>query len=265
MPVTLTIIDYPAQPRKSLRVTAPEGLLERLAPKTFRTLNFRLRARRRLHIVFEEWRRLGCLPRVQRPPTSDIRPEDIWFAVVTQLSFHINANAEKLRSFFVEPEGQKNLEVRVEGNWYTVGFRALAERMTLLISENVKDLELRYWVMPAFSTTTNTGRDRLGALYGRYTTVADYENILARLHNLEQLGDEPTRFAQMLRPTLRYMILSVREPTSPDVISLWNRIASRDDMLSGHDFLYGWIAAFCYWNAEGKPRFLQDNEISGYF
>ncbi|KAF5490841.1 Vegetative incompatibility protein HET-E-1 [Colletotrichum fructicola] len=41
-----------------------------------------------------------------------IRPEDIWFAILTQLSFYINASSESLRSLMVEHEGRKKLEIR---------------------------------------------------------------------------------------------------------------------------------------------------------
>ncbi|KAK7422658.1 hypothetical protein QQX98_001446 [Neonectria punicea] len=289
MPITLTIVDHPAQPWKSPRVTTPEALLEQASPKDFKNCER----------IFQSSFPGSALAENYTSPSKNgfvwaayhaysdhhhltIRPEDIWFAIVTQLSFHINANAEKLRSFFVEHEGQKKLEVIVEGNRHTVDFGALAECMTHLISENVKDAELRSWVMPAFSTTTDTDRVVASVLFmgamQKYFSyqmtmtcgipsvtllgeVADYENILARLDKLEQLGDEPTRFAQMLRPILRYMIFSFKEPTSPEVISFWNRIASRDDKLSGYDFLCGWIIAFCYWDAEGKPKFLRDSEI----
>ncbi len=87
-----------------------------------------------------------------------LRPQDIWFAILTQLSFYINAHAEELRSFFVAHEGQKELEIKAAGSTYSADFGAMARRMTELMSANVVDPELRPWIMPAFSTTTETDK-----------------------------------------------------------------------------------------------------------
>ena len=73
-----------------------------------------------------------------------IRPEDIWFAIISQLSFFINAHAEELRHTFVAHEGKKELKVRFEsGNRYSVDFGLFAQLMSRLIEENVVDPELR--------------------------------------------------------------------------------------------------------------------------
>ncbi|KAK3618573.1 hypothetical protein LTR56_024565 [Elasticomyces elasticus] len=73
-----------------------------------------------------------------------IRPEDIWNAVLTQLSFYINAHAEELRGQFVAHEGKKRLEVKYDsGDRYTVDFADFAEKIGYLIEENVVDPELR--------------------------------------------------------------------------------------------------------------------------
>lgn len=36
-----------------------------------------------------------------------LRPEDVWFAILSQLSFYINAHAEELRSLFVAHKGKR--------------------------------------------------------------------------------------------------------------------------------------------------------------
>jgi hypothetical protein len=79
-----------------------------------------------------------------------IRPEDVWFSILTQLGFFVNAHAKDRRSFFVSQEGKK--EPRVDGV-DTLDFGAMAVRMTGLIAKNVVDPELRTWIMPDFSTT----------------------------------------------------------------------------------------------------------------
>lgn len=82
-----------------------------------------------------------------------VRPEDIWFAILTQLSLHVNANAEGLRSFFVAHEGQKELWIRDEGSLDFADFGAMARRMGKLVARHVIDPELRPWIIPTFSTT----------------------------------------------------------------------------------------------------------------
>lgn len=85
-----------------------------------------------------------------------LRPEDIWFAILSQLSFHINAHAEQLRSFFVTHEGREKLEVFDVGTIKTVDFSPLAVRMTKEMDKHVVDPDLRQWVMPDFTTTMDT-------------------------------------------------------------------------------------------------------------
>ncbi|KAL6411671.1 hypothetical protein AUP68_05388 [Ilyonectria robusta] len=290
MPVTLNIVDHPAQPWRYLEVTTPEALLEAISPKDYHDRRSIIRSSisgPNLEANCISPSRNGFIWAAYHAYSGHhhltIRPEDIWFSIVTQISFYINANAEKLRYFFVEHEGQRKLEVKSGGSLHTADFGFLAECMAHLIAQNVKDAELRACVMPSFSTTTDTDRVVASVLFmgavQKYFTyqmtlecgipsvtllgeVADYEDILARLDKLEQLGDEPTYFAKMLRPILRHMILSFREPTNPEVISFWNRIATRDERMSGQDYLSGWITAFCYWSAEGQAQYPYTEEDS---
>ena len=87
-----------------------------------------------------------------------IRPEDVWFAILVQLNFYINAHAEELRSVFVAHEGQEALKVVRIGNRYTVDFGEMAEEMTHLMQEKIVDPDLREWFAPDFSTTTDSDR-----------------------------------------------------------------------------------------------------------
>lgn len=71
-----------------------------------------------------------------------IRPEDVWFAILSQLSMHINKNAEELREFFVAHQGKKQLKIKVAGTIHSVDFGSIARSMSDLIAENVVDPEL---------------------------------------------------------------------------------------------------------------------------
>ncbi|OJJ87170.1 uncharacterized protein ASPGLDRAFT_55651 [Aspergillus glaucus CBS 516.65] len=63
---------------------------------------------------------------------------------------------------FLEPKSidgtQKELEVKEGGNIHTVDFGKLAVHMTDMIEQNVVDPELRTWIMPLFSTTTDSDK-----------------------------------------------------------------------------------------------------------
>ena len=204
-----------------------------------------------------------------------IRPEDIWFSILSQLSFYINAHAEELRDYFVAHEGGKELEVKEVGNIHSVDFGLLAQRMTHLIQENVKDPGLRNWMMPNWTTTTNDDVTvasvlmmgtlqkyfsyKMSLLCGIPSVTllgerADWEDILKRLDRLPELGDEPATFATLLRPVLEHFIASFNPEPSLAVKEFWTKIAHKTGG-SGPFYLSGWITAFCFWDETGKSLY----------
>lgn len=200
-----------------------------------------------------------------------IRPEDVWFAILTQISFFINANAEQLRSFFVAHDGKKELEAIHD----VADFASLSVQMGDIIGKNVLDPGLKDWVLPAFSTTTDCDRVVgsilfMGAMEKFFSykmtvlcglpsvtllgRVEDWENILNRLDKLDLLGDEPRQFATMLRPILRRMVWSFTDPSSTEVTDFWNTIVHEEVEGSGTNHLSGWLTAFCFWDKDGKAK-----------
>lgn len=85
-----------------------------------------------------------------------MRPEDIWFAILTQFSIYIKKHAEELRKKFVAHTGKKELEVKRGDTRYMVDHNYVVEEMAQLIEKNIVDPELRRWVTPAFTTTSKT-------------------------------------------------------------------------------------------------------------
>ncbi len=202
-----------------------------------------------------------------------IRPDDVWFAILTQLSFYINAHAEELRGKFVAHEGKKELVVKYDGTRYTVDYGIFAKEMTQEIEKNIVDPELREWALPAFTTTTDNDLVVASVLlmgvvqkYFDYKLVlfcglpsvtllgekADWELILKRLDKLETFGAEPSRFCALLKPVVSRFVQSFDDPTSEEVIDFWQRIAHLNSGGSGPSYYSGWITAFCFWDKDGK-------------
>ena len=69
-----------------------------------------------------------------------IRPEDVWLAILTQLSSYINAHSEELRGSFVAHEGKKELVIVYEsGNRFTVSWADFAYKIGTMIQDHVVD------------------------------------------------------------------------------------------------------------------------------
>ncbi|MCJ1249912.1 hypothetical protein MMC30_007138 [Trapelia coarctata] len=202
-----------------------------------------------------------------------IRPEDVWFAILTQLSVYINAHSEELRGKFVPFEGQEELTVNYPRDTrYTLDFGDFAKRISFLLEENVVDKELREWIMPAFTTTTENDVVvgsilMMGAMKNYFTYTCrtgcgipsvtligektDWEKMLARLEKLTTFGEETTQWYKLLKPILSRFIASYDDPASEDVLLFWNRIAHYKGG-SGSNYFSGWITAFCFWNNKGR-------------
>lgn len=201
-----------------------------------------------------------------------IRPEDVWFAILTQLSVYINKHPEELREKFVAHQGKIDLEVVRVGNRNTVDHTSVIEETTQLIEKNIVDPELRRWIMPAFTTTSRNDEVvasilMMGALQKYFTYSckvacgipsvtllgerSDWVDILARLEKLKTFGDEPTHWYHLLKPVVTRFVMTFDNPTSPEITHFWTRIVNRRGG-SGIDEISGWLTAFCLWNEDGN-------------
>ena len=204
-----------------------------------------------------------------------LRPEDIWFAIVGQFSRYVNHHAEELRQHFVSHADKKELAI---GYDYPAGrssfdFRVFAKDMNQLLQEHVVDPELREWILPAFTTTTDQDTVVgsilfMGAMqkYFDYTCILlcgiptvtllgerkDYEKILQKVDRLGKYGDQPAQFGELLKPVVRRFISSFDQPTSQDTVDFWQRVLDVNNNGSGVTFHSGWITAFCFWKEDGQ-------------
>lgn len=207
-----------------------------------------------------------------------LRPDDIWFAILSQLNFYINKNAEALRSHFVDHEGQKELVIEDVGSIDTLDYGLFARKMTYLIQENVKDPNFRDWIMPTFSTTTVDDRSTAAVLmmgslqaYFAYTSMCccgipsvtllgtrdDWQDILGRLEKLKELGEQTTDFAMLLKPILEGFVASFDDVMTAETKDFWTRMVHYQGG-SGISRITGWLTAFCFWRNDGVPLYKRE-------
>lgn len=79
-----------------------------------------------------------------------VRPDEVWFTILTQMNFFMNANAESVRDMFVaHAQGQEVVFVQACCTWADVLIRFQDE-----IQARVKTPWLRDWIAPNFTTST---------------------------------------------------------------------------------------------------------------
>ena len=200
-----------------------------------------------------------------------LRPEDVWFAILTQFSFYVNKHAEELRSYFVEHKEKKKLEIVQD----RMDLETFALKMTDLIAENVKDPGLREWIMPSFSTTTRS--DEVAAAIIMMGTMEkyfcffdkvmcgipsvtllgkreDWADILQRLAFLTKFEghEELLLWNSVLTPIVTKFVQTFDEPDGKAVVRFWQTAVHQyKDDYSGQKRITGWIQAFCFWDPEG--------------
>ena len=87
-----------------------------------------------------------------------IKPDDIWLLILQCFSYHVNENAEQLRSYFVNFDGQKQLKIEME--CFEIGKKHL-ETFIEEINKKMEEFlgfELLENLTPNFTTTDNNSR-----------------------------------------------------------------------------------------------------------
>ncbi|KAI5863207.1 hypothetical protein GGS23DRAFT_58607 [Durotheca rogersii] len=222
-----------------------------------------------------------------------IRPEDVWLAILTQLSAYVNAHSEELRKRLCVHDGQQPLHIEVELDGADHGKIALD--MTKLMQGHIRDEGLQRWVLPAFTTTTKVDQAVASIVFmgtmQKYFTYSwgtrcgipaatllgeesDWTEIRARAERLEAFGAEPARWLRVLRPVLDGFIASFRDPGSERARRFWRGVC--DEHVpngSGATTYSGWVTAFCFWDEGGRclhgpgpeaPRLARSQLPSGF-
>jgi hypothetical protein len=53
----------------------------------------------------------GAIEAYNNHQNLEIRPDDIWLSILSQLNIYVNKHAEELRDMFVDHQGQEHLEI----------------------------------------------------------------------------------------------------------------------------------------------------------
>jgi hypothetical protein len=205
----------------------------------------------------------------------EIRPDDVWLAILGQFNLYVNGHAEELRDKFVSHTDKRELLVTAIGTAKTVDFGALAAQMTDLIHENIIDKDLQAWILPEFTTTTATdvvvaSVTMMAALkqYFDYSfglcvcgipkvtlagERADWEMILDRIDKLREYGPLTTRWCEMLRPVLSRFVRAFDDgfAESEENKAFWQRVAHREGGGCIPSLVSGWITAFYAFDRDG--------------
>jgi hypothetical protein len=221
-----------------------------------------------------------------------LRPDDFWLAIISQLGFYINANAEDLRHLFVSHKDKKKLTVKQYVHPDAADYATFAQQMAGEIGNNVVDSDLVPWIIPDFSTTTDTDRVvgsilLMGAMqkYFDYDfccatcgipsvtllgSRADWVDLQARIDKIPRLGGEAVEFHRLLAPVARHMVLTFDSPRSPAVLAFWRSIVSRERPRYGESggpavLVSGWITSLCYWRADGSRNKFHASETDSCY
>ncbi|KAF8313224.1 hypothetical protein DL93DRAFT_2059162 [Clavulina sp. PMI_390] len=202
-----------------------------------------------------------------------LRPDDVWHALLSQFSLYVQANAEALRKQFVAHEGKKELEVVGSGGFATADIGALAQEMGRLLEENVRDPDLRTWLMPEFSTTTNEDTTiasiimmatlqkyfdyKMSFLCGIPSitllgTSADWAALRAKVDKFAEFGTEPEKWVKLLQPVCDALLGCFDERNLEQSRDFWSRVCHYQAFGSGSRYLCGWATVFTVWNKDGK-------------
>ncbi|KAI1120273.1 hypothetical protein F5Y10DRAFT_258754 [Nemania abortiva] len=205
-----------------------------------------------------------------------LRPEDIWFAILSQFSFYVNAHAETLRHKFVAHEGKLGLVLKQTfEDLDAIDYGDMCINMTRLIETVITDPTLRAWIMPSWTTTTREDTIiasvyMMGTLQRYFEYVfdpaccgiptvtllgerADWADLATRVERLGEYGDEPALFLDLLRPIVRGFLETFDAPHDEHVRDFWSRVIDYQSG-SGMNHLSGWITAFLIWDEDGKFR-----------
>jgi len=200
-----------------------------------------------------------------------LEPDLIWLTIVTQLSFYMRANQEKVRHLY-DFASRPGTEIYEYPDWYLIMVTFYAA-----VVDRTKEEWVYEFLRPYFSTTSDNhimvshiimlGFEKTDFIYDQPILcglpsvtlegeLRDWQDMLERLDRFQAFGPEAAAYAARLRPVLSRMASSFREPDSEASKSFWNQmvIAQKSEECGGAPLtISGWITAFLFWDVDGQP------------
>ncbi|KAK0732740.1 hypothetical protein B0T21DRAFT_349716 [Apiosordaria backusii] len=216
-----------------------------------------------------------------------LRPDDIWLAILSQLSVYINANASLLQHLFI-PSSQKHSPAAQKKELYipvelspTLNHGALAHQMasTLLPSSLTNPDIAHKFFLPSFTTTTETDEITASVLlmgsmqkYFVYSwgtrcgipsvtllgDLSDWEKIFHRCEEFLASGKFGQGARDWCRGGLGYvlsgLVRSYQDPGGRQTREFWRGVLDRHEPNgSGQTSFTGWaVSGFCWWDEQGR-------------
>ncbi|KAI9856371.1 MAG: hypothetical protein M1813_009122 [Trichoglossum hirsutum] len=148
-----------------------------------------------------------------------IRPDDVWLTILIRFNQYVNRNVEELRSKFVTHDGKEVVTI-IKGhadkdtihNRFSYDWGMLGQDLTEEMDKYLTDKSLKPWILPNFTTTTETDRTVASVLmlstfkgYFTYRMIfscgipsvtlmgvrTDWENLLHRVRGLHRFDVAP--------------------------------------------------------------------------
>ncbi|EAL67457.1 hypothetical protein DDB_G0279971 [Dictyostelium discoideum AX4] len=211
-----------------------------------------------------------------------LRCDNIWMAILTQFSFYVNKNSEQLRTNFVDFNGEKTLVVRTEFPILTAPFDKLSIEMSKEIQKNIKDPGLRNWIIPNFTTTTDSDKVvfsiSLMSIMKKYFKfvmqtecglpevtllgeISDWVNLKERVSLLIHFDTEKNQMSKWLKYLLPIMDKFIESANGNPDIKWWNQMVNYNEQSGGSE-LSGWLSSFCLFTNDGD---FQERSLMDYF
>ncbi|KAF6844544.1 hypothetical protein CMUS01_01022 [Colletotrichum musicola] len=188
----------------------------------------------------------------------ELRPDDVWLAVLVQFSFFVNGRAEALRHHFVAHEGKRRLTVDMAfAKIEEVDMAFLTDRLVALARQQMVNPDLCDWMLPTFSTTLPHDRLTVAAVFlGTMQQYFGYGLCIDCGFPSVTLQGERGDWAELAKRVAR-----LAEPADDDVGEFWMRAchSAGSEMSGGVTTLSGWLTTFCWWRADGKRQKTYDD------
>ncbi|GBB91084.1 hypothetical protein RclHR1_01820013 [Rhizophagus clarus] len=207
-----------------------------------------------------------------------LTPDDIWLTIAQGVSHHINYNAEKFRSRFVNHKGQEKISIyagdilhtkgsRLEGDWPEV-----VNRLVVKTDQAVEKIDIKPLLECNFSTTTKNSLtasrivllDMVKAYFEfevdctlcgipKITlegTLEDWTKLQEKVIQLRQLDLGMDFWLDRLDPVIWKLVETYKGEVDEE---FWAKIASEEEFGSGcNGEIYGWLVAFYPYDERGS-------------